>query len=298
MTYIEFKGIIPPTLTLFNENGQINEQYNRDYLEFLITSGIHGLFIGGSNGLGPMMSIEQRKFLTEISLNQINGRVTSIIHVGSPNFNTSLELAKHAEKFGANAIASVPPYYYRYNKEEVVSFFENLSKNINIPVLVYNNPTRTGFLVTPDIAVELAQRGVRGIKDSAFNLVSFFVMKEKMEVLSLDFQCIIGTDALWLPSLIVGTKAVISAIANVFPRFIVDFYNKSIKEGMESAADIQLKVIRIRNLLETGELNIPKSLAALELLGINPGKPLSPFKELDISEKQILKEELEKEGML
>lgn len=116
--------------------------------------------------------------------------------------------------------------------------------------------------------------------------------------MGLDFQCIIGTDALWLPSLIVGTEAVISAIENVFPRFIVNFYNKSVQEGMKSTADIQLKVIRIRNILETGELNIPRSLAALELLGINPGKTVCPFKESALSEKQILEKELEKEGML
>jgi len=116
MKDIEFKGIIPPTLTLFNEYGEIDEKCNRDYLEFLITAGVHGLFMVGSNGLGPMMSLEQRKYLAEISLDQINKRVPSIIHVGTPNCNISLELAKHAEKNGADAVASVPPYYYQQKK--------------------------------------------------------------------------------------------------------------------------------------------------------------------------------------
>jgi len=299
MKDIEFKGIIPPTLTLFNEYGEIDEKCNRDYLEFLITAGVHGLFMVGSNGLGPMMSLEQRKYLAEISLDQINKRVPSIIHVGTPNCNISLELAKHAEKNGADAVASVPPYYYQHNKEEVIYFFEKLSKSINIPVFIYNNPKLSGFIATPDITVELAKRGVKGIKDSGFNIISFYVMKDKMEVLGIDFQSIIGSDALWLPSLLVNTKAVISALANVFPKFMVDFYNKSIKEeSLQSIAEIQMKVIRIRDLLQTGELNVPRSLAALEIVGLNPGKPVCPFKELEISEKEIIKTELQKEKML
>lgn len=299
MTNIKFKGIIPPTLTLFNKNGEIDEKCNRDYLEFLVDSGVHGLFMVGSNGFGPMMTVEQRKYLTEISLDQVKQRVPTIVHVGSPSCKISGELAKHAEKKGADAVASVPPYYYRHNEEEVINFYEHLIKSVEIPVFIYNNPNLSGFLVTPDIAVELAKRGVKGIKDSSFNIVAFYVMKEKMKILELDFQSIIGSDSLWLPSLLVDTKAVISAVANVFPKFMVDFYNKTLQEKkLQLLSELQMKVIRLRSILQTGELNVPRSLAALEMIGVNPGRPICPFKELDLTEKENIRNKLITERML
>jgi len=123
MSHVEFKGIIPLTLTIFDKYGEIDEKCNRDYLEFLITSGVHALFMVGSNGLGQIFSVEQRKYLAGISLDQINNRVPSIMHVGSPNCNISLKFAKHAEKLGASAVVSVPPYYYCHDKERVGYFY-------------------------------------------------------------------------------------------------------------------------------------------------------------------------------
>jgi len=109
-------GVIPPMITPFDSDGEVDENALIDLINFLIKH-VHGLFICGTYGSGPLMKPEQRKKVAEIVTQQIDNKISVIVHVGSTNTKTAVDLAKHAESVGSSHISSVPPYYYKHNKD-------------------------------------------------------------------------------------------------------------------------------------------------------------------------------------
>jgi len=167
----QIKGIIPPLTTPFTHEGDVYEEGLRRLLEFQISGGVHGLFICGTYGSGPIMSLEERKQVAEITVNQVKNKIPVIVHIGTTSTSQSIELAKHASEIGADVVASVPPYYHPHDERDVKKYFDRLVESVDIPVFVYNNPKTTGFPITPKFLAELAKIGVQGIKDSGFNFV-------------------------------------------------------------------------------------------------------------------------------
>ncbi|MBN2005039.1 MAG: dihydrodipicolinate synthase family protein, partial [Anaerolineae bacterium] len=137
-------GIIPPLTTPFTENGDVYEEGLRRLVEFQIEKGSHGLFICGTYGSGPIMTLEERKQVHEIVIDQVKGRITVVAHVGTTSTAQSVELAKHAKSVGADYVASIAPYYHRHDERTIVEYFRTLVKAVSIPVYVYNNPKASG----------------------------------------------------------------------------------------------------------------------------------------------------------
>lgn len=291
----QFKGVIPPILTLFDERGEVDEALQREYVEYLIQSGVHGLFICGTFGSGIMMTVEQHKRVTEICINQANGRVPCIVHVGSTSTDLSVAMARNAEAAGADAVSAVTPFYYKHSKQAIVSHYSTLAKSVSIPVFAYNNLETSGFLITPDVAIQLARAGVRGMKDTG-PIENFYLMKTRMEGEGLPFQFIIGTCGHWLPAALTGVKAMVSGSANVFPEVVVKMYETTISKGVQAAAELQMKVVRLRDIQMIGG-KIPATMAILEMRGIRAGHPKAPFQPLDEMLRQRIREAIVKEGL-
>ena len=222
--HTQIRGIIPPLTTPFKRDGTLYEEGLRRLIDFQVDKGSLGVFLCGTYGSGPLMSVSQRKKVVDISADQIKNRISLLVHVGTTNTKDSVELAKHAEDYNADAIAAVPPYYYRHDSETVLRYYRDLVEAVDIPVYVYNNPKTSGFTVTPHILAKMANLGVKGIKDSGFSLVDFthflleFARRE-------NFSFIIGTEALAFPALMMGAKGCVSGLANAFPEPVVSLYN-------------------------------------------------------------------------
>ena len=172
---MKFEGIICPMISPFTVDGKVYADGVRSLIEFLCKNGVNGIFVCGTYGLGPAMSIDERKKIAELSVEHASGKMDVIIHVGSSNIDTSIELAKHAEDVGADAIASTPPFYYKYDDEPVYSFFKSLIEKVSIPVFVYNIPSRVGYGITPSLLKRVADEGARGIKDTSGDIILFFI---------------------------------------------------------------------------------------------------------------------------
>lgn len=298
MEEIKFRGVITPVITLFDKTGEVNENEQRKLVSFLINAGVEGLFICGSFGSGLIMSKDQRNKVLEICFDEVNNRIPCIAHVGSTSTQTSVELAKYAEHLGFHSISAVPPFYYTYNDDEILTYFSTLIKSVNVPVFAYNNPYTTGVLLTPDLLVTLAKKGLKGVKDSSLNMESFIALSDKIETEKLDFQCIIGTDSFWLGAKLAGAKAMVAGMSNIFPEFVVDFYNVSLRDDTEIAIKYQKKSIRLRNIMKMDRIPpIPSYLAALEMRGFNVGTPKAPFLSIDSTTKEKLYKNLVAEGM-
>jgi len=293
----EFLGVIPPVITIFDKSGEINENEQRKFISFLINAGVQGLFVCGSFGSGLIMSKDQRKKALEICFDEVKNRIPCIAHVGSPSTQTSVELAKYAELLGFPSISAVPPFYYTYNDDEIITYFSALINSVNVPVFAYNNPCTTGVLLTPDLLVTLAKKGLKGVKDSSLNMESFIALSDKIETEKLDFQCIIGTDSFWLGAKLAGAKAMVAGMSNIFPEFVVDFYNVSLRDDIEVAVKYQKKSIRLRNIMKMDKTPIPSYLAVLEMRGFNAGIPKAPFSSIDNVSKEKLYKNLVAEGM-
>lgn len=271
----KISGIIPPLLTAFDKSGAFDEKAQRDIVSFLVDK-VQGFYPCGTYGSGPLMSVEERKQVAEVVIDEVNGRVPVILHVGGPTTRFAVELAQHAEKAGAVAVASVPPIYYGFKEPEVERHFKALVDAVNIPVLVYNNPKTTGVSISPDFLNRLAKLGVRGVKDSSFDIMVFYNYLWGVE--REDFIQVIGTEALIFPAVGMGAFASVSGLANAIPEPVVELFN-AVKAGdMEKARPLQQRVSAMRDVMHIGP-TLVMIQAILHKRGVNAGYPRLPYVE-------------------
>lgn len=289
-----FEGIIPPLITSFDKNGDFYEKGQREIIEFLIPY-IDAVYPCGTYGSGPLMSVDERKKVAETIVDQINGRIHTIIHVGSANTRDTIDLAKHAQKIGADAVGAITPYYYKYNEKEIINHFKLLADSVSIPVYVYNNPSSAGNTVTPSMLNQLSKEGVAGVKDSSFDLVNFYLYQDAVE--NPDFNFIVGTEAIALSSFLSGGTAAICGVANVIPEPLHELWQLVKKKKWEEAQEVQLKIIRIRKIMKMGS-TLTSCYAILKMRSVDAGQPRLPY--LPVSEElyKKIESELKKLGVI
>ncbi|MEA3406940.1 MAG: dihydrodipicolinate synthase family protein [Chloroflexota bacterium] len=270
------QGIIPPLTTPFTKEGDVYEEGLRELVEFQIEGGSHGLFICGTYGSGPVMTLEQRKRVTEIVVDQVKGRITVITHVGTASTAESVELAQHAEAQGVDLIASISPYYHNHKERAVLEHFRTLVNAVDKDVFVYNNPACSGVTISPSFLHDLADVGVAGVKDSGFSFVEFthFVLELEDKP---DFTFVVGTEGLALPAWLVGAKGCVSGLANAFPELMAELWDLYQEGKIEEAAKLQLRVNKARRLLHIPDSTNTACYAVLNERGVDVGYPKAPF---------------------
>jgi N-acetylneuraminate lyase/4-hydroxy-tetrahydrodipicolinate synthase len=272
----ELQGIIPPLTTPFTEGGDVYETGLRRLVEFQIENGSHGLFICGTYGSGPIMTVEERKQVHEIVVDQAKGRITVVAHIGSTSTAQAAELARHAESAGTDYVASIPPYYHRHDERTVVEYFCALVRAVELPVYVYNNPKASGVTITPSFLHHLADVGVQGIKDSGFSFIELTHFMLAMED-KPDFRFIVGTEALALPAFIVGAKGSVSGLANAFPELVVKLWDLFQAGEYGEAARVQMQVNKARQILHIPSSTNAACYAVLHERGVDVGYPKAPI---------------------
>ena len=161
------RGLLLPISTPFDERARIDEEVMRQLVDFHIGAGIQGLFVLGSTGQGPAMSVEERKKAAAVALDQARSRVPVIIHVGTADTESTVELAEHAAAHKADAVAIVPPYYYSDHTEyEIVAHYRAVAKAVPLPIFIYENPKYSGISVPPGLALRMKEQipALKGIK--------------------------------------------------------------------------------------------------------------------------------------
>jgi len=267
-------GVIPPLITPFKVDGGLDIDALREILKF-ICKYVDGLFVCGTYGSGPMMSIGERKRVVEEVMNNVSGRVEVIVHVGATNTQSAVDLARHAQDVGAARVASVPPYYYRYRDEYVIEYFKHLVDAVDVPVYLYNNPGTVGYAISPQLLSKLEGVGVRGVKDSSFDVLNFMNYKR---VCSEGFDVVAGTEALMLPLYVLGARAFIAGMSNYLPELVRELF-KCLEEGRWMEAEkLQYRVVEVREIVHSAGASIVGVHTILNLRGIRSGYPRSPFK--------------------
>lgn len=287
-------GVVPPLVTAFKENGELDGNAQEVIVNFL-KERVYGLFVCGSYGSGPLMNVEERKKVFEITVKEVNGKIPIIAHVGTTNLRDSIILAQHAEKYGADRVAAVPPYYYHHNEESVLCYFSELVKAVKIPVYVYNNPKSVGYSIDDKLILKLIDAGVNGIKDSSFDIMMFTNYLRKTPE---DFDVVLGTEAMWLSAVALGAQAFIPGLGNAFPEICVDLFKTGINGDIVKCREIQKKVNALRDLMYAVGSTVVAVYNMLEFRGIVKTYPRNPFIQMKPDEKNKFKNKLIKFGIL
>lgn len=161
------KGILIPVITPFEENGLVDEPILRKLIDFYLDASVQGLFALGSSGQGPVMSIPERKVAAEIVISQAAGRTPVIVHVGTADTSSTIDLAQHADEKGAKAIGVIPPYYYSDHSEfEIMAHFSAVAETTKLPIFIYENPKYSGISISPQFAQKMKEKipTIKGIK--------------------------------------------------------------------------------------------------------------------------------------
>lgn len=222
----QIKGVIPAMLTFFDEKEEIDEGCTRRMTEFMLEHGAQGLYLTGSTGLCFMMTLEERKKVVEIVIDQVQDRVPVIVHVGDIGTKKSMELAKHAWEYGADAVSSVPPFYWQFHSENIYQYYRDISESTPLPMIVYN--IQLAGLMDKDLLLRLAAlEHVKGLKYTARTHDEMGFIKDE---LGEDFMVYSGCDEMAFSGLCAGADGVIGSFYNLFP----DLYRRILDKVKES----------------------------------------------------------------
>jgi len=292
---LNVSGIITALVTPFDDDGKIAESSLRDIVEFQIREGVNGFFPCGSTGQVALMSLQERERVAEIVVEETRGRIPVIVQVGCPDTASTVRLAKHAERIGADAIGCVSPYYYSsIDEESILEHFRLVAESVAIPVFIYNIPRYTGINLRPALVSRIAEiKSVVGIKDSSHDFTQLLSLLGTMPE---DFSVINGSDASIFPAIIMGANGAVAASANAVPEICTDIYRSAISGNHAAAVRQQF---RLNTLLPT--LNKPPIAPLMECLrlrGMKSGKVRRPLRELSEREASRVAVSLRGAGIL
>ncbi|HBT51070.1 MAG TPA: dihydrodipicolinate synthase family protein [Petrotoga sp.] len=280
----EIKGVIPAILSIFNKEEEIDEKRTRSYIDFLLGQGVNGLYLTGSTGEAFLMNLEERKKYVEIVAEQVKGKVPIIVHIGAIGTRNSIELAKHAYKMGADAISSVPPFYWKFQEENIIDYYKDIAASVPLPFIIYNIPL--AGILTLDIIKKLANiENIKGIKYTATTHDQISTIKDQI---SKDFFVYSGCDEMAISGLINGADGIIGSFLNLMSELFIEIYEAIENKDLITATAKQKDAIRIIEYsLHFDYFSVIR--LGLKWLGIDAGYSRRPFKNYDTDEEKIIK---------
>jgi len=293
------RGMVMPVPTPFLENGEVDERVFEELLDFYLASGVHALFINGSYGQGPAMSVEQRKRTAEIAVKRANRRLPVMIHVGAVEPYTSSDLGRHARAIGADAVAIVGPYYYSdHNEYEIIEHYRLVDQATELPVLVYNNPQYSGYNVTPAMMARLREAAPR-IFGSKLAKGTISEAQRYAGAAGKDFSLFAPAGNVF-PGMLVGIKGTISPPLSAAPEIGVRLVDAIDKRDWEKATMEQVKILDFLAATEPlfNQFGRSSQREALRLRGFDIKKfPRWPAKPLTEEARKTIRSSLEKLGV-
>lgn len=275
--FMEYKGIICAMITPLDENQNINPQATCKLIDYLIDKGVYGLFILGTNGECHVLTDDEKVEFAKIVIDHTNNRVPVFVGTGGNSTREVINLSKRMEEIGASALSIITPYFVAPTQQELILHYKTIANSVNLPIMMYNMPGKTGINIEPESVSELAKvKNIVGIKDSSGKLDN---MKAYIEVTKEeDFSVFSGSDSLILDILKVGGQGAVAATANFLAGIDVAIYNNFINGDLEAAQEAQNSIEELRRILKLGTIPsvIKKSVV---LNGIDVGAARLPVTE-------------------
>jgi 4-hydroxy-tetrahydrodipicolinate synthase len=283
-----FEGVLPAIITPFKRNSamDLDAQGLERNISFLVSRGVHGIVPCGSTGESATLTFEEHEKVIEIAVNTVNGKVPVLAGTGSNNTAEAIRLTKAAKDIGADGVLIISPYYNKPNRSGLIKHYTKLA-DLDIPVVMYNVPGRTGQNLEPDLVAELARHpNIVAIKEASGNIGQISRIIEETQ--DDEFTVISGDDNITLPILALGGAGVISVAANVDPKRMVAMY-EAMKEGDYQKALVlhyALAPLLRSMFIDTNPIPVKR---AVELRGMAGGPVRLPLDELDEMKSEQLK---------
>jgi 4-hydroxy-tetrahydrodipicolinate synthase len=275
-----FEGVLPAIITPFKRNSamDLDIQGLERNVDFLVSGGIHGIVPCGSTGESATLTFEEHEKVIEIVVNKVNGRIPVLAGTGSNNTAEAVRLTRAAKDIGANGVLIISPYYNKPNRSGLIKHYTKLA-DLDLPVVMYNVPGRTGQNLEPDLVAELARHpNIVAIKEASGNIGQISRIIEETQ--DEDFVVISGDDNITLPIMALGGAGVISVAANVDPERMVAMY-EAMKQGEYQKALVlhfALSPLFRSMFIDTNPIPVKK---AVELMGMAGGPVRLPLDDLD-----------------
>ena len=278
MKQVELKGIIPPILTPMNPDESVNLDELRNQIERLLAGGVHGLFPFGTNGEGYILSESEKIQVLEATIDQVRGRVPVYAGTGCISTADTICMSKKAQQLGADVLSIITPSFAVASQKELYDHYVAVAKEVDIPIVLYNIPARTGNKLLPETVARLARDVdvIMGAKDSSGdwdNLQAYITLTWDLDK---DFRVLSGNDSLILPCLKAGGAGGIAGCANVYPHTLASIYELFQAGKLEEAQAAQDSIAPFRAVFKYGNPNtvVKKAVA---LLGYPVGDCRRPF---------------------
>ena len=271
-------GIIPPVLTPMNEDDSLNLAELPNQIERQLEGGVHGLFAFGTNGEGYILSENEKYDVLEVMIDQTKGRVPVYAGTGCISTRDTIRQSVQAEKMGADILSIITPSFAAASQEELYAHYVAVAKHVNIPIVLYNIPARTGNKILPETVARLAKDVdvIMGAKDSSGDWENLKAYIRLTQDLPKDFRVLSGNDSLILPSLKEGGAGGIAGCANVYPHVLSSIYDLFKAGKLEEAQKAQDSIASFRAVFKYGNPNTIVKKAVKEL-GYPVGDCRRPF---------------------
>jgi 4-hydroxy-tetrahydrodipicolinate synthase len=273
-----FKGCFVALVTPF-KNGKVDAARLKWLVDYHLDNGSNGIVPCGSTGESATLSHDEHRLVNELVIKTVRGRVPVIAGAGSNSTDEAIDLAKHAERAGADAVLSVVPYYNKPTPGGLYAHFKTIAKSTKVPIILYNIPGRTGVNMPVETVVKLAQHcpTIVGIKEASGTMD---YTSQLLSSLNLsEFTVLSGDDSLTLPLLSLGATGVISVIANILPRAMSELVRSYLQGSTERARRIHRDLFPLMRMLfvETNPIPMKAAMAHLGLCREEMRLPLTPL---------------------
>ncbi len=259
---MNYKGSMTAIVTPF-KNNRLDEKAFKGLIEFQIKNGTDGIVPCGTTGESATLSYEEHERVVELAIEAVNGRIPVIAGTGSNSTAETIMLTKHAEKAGADAALLITPYYNKPTQEGLYQHYKAVAEEVNIPIVLYNVPGRTGVNMLPETVARLSEiKNIVGIKEATGNLQQ---VSDTIELCRKGFIILSGDDFTTLPILAIGGHGVISVTSNIAPKGVSDMCDAFFNGNLEKARKLHYKLQPLHRVmfLETNPIPVKTSLAMM-----------------------------------
>ena len=273
----EIKGIIVPILTPMHEDETVNYEELVNQIERLIAAGVHGIFVFGTNGEGYILDEEEKAEIIRVAVKAVSGRVPVYAGTGCVSTRDTVRMSRKAKELGADVLSIITPSFAAASQEEIIRHYETVANAVDMPILLYNIPARTGNALAPATVQKLSQvANIVGAKDSSGDIENLKAYIRLTRELDKEVAILAGNDGAILTCLKEGGAGGIAGRANIWPATVAKIYDCFKAGDLEGAQAAQDAIAILQQTFKYGNPNtIIKTAVALQ--GHPVGKCRAPF---------------------
>ena len=287
----KYKGVIPAFYACYDEEGNISPERVRNLTKYFIEKGVKGVYVNGSSGECIYQSVEDKKIVLENVMEEAKGKLTVIAHVACNNTKDSMELAAHAESLGVDAIAAIPPIYFRLPEYAIAEYWNDISSAApNTDFVIYNIPQLAGVALTPSLFAEMRKNpNVIGVKNSSMPVQDIQMFKQDA---GEDYIIFNGPDEQFISGRLIGAEGAIGGTYGAMPDLFLKMNEHLINGNLEEARKMQYDINAIIYKMVSGHGNMYAVIKAIlkENEGLELGSVRKPLAGLIDSDQAIVKE--------